>query len=274
MKFNIVLKSLRTSLAIVLVVILASCAKQLPKPSKDVKSVLVIPVKVLNKARIKRQYDYVLNFQGKPTSGSWQGGNSPKNDQLFSAKGNLKQDGNSLTIISGLPPGEHRLFSMTENPINVENKNPNTKRMRKHLPFTLEEGKLSIYPNILRYSQWRPKGDLSNSFTSSKNFGPLTDQELTNINEELKQYKNYELWALQDKKADGTLTEEVTSTESNKIPEKFTSGLELDVGVNSKYKLSSNVTWLSNLGSDEVDLEGSDIRFVYIADHGIHGVSA
>ena len=30
-----------------------------------------------------RQYDYVLNFQGKPTSGSWQGGNSPKNDQLF-----------------------------------------------------------------------------------------------------------------------------------------------------------------------------------------------
>jgi hypothetical protein len=158
---------------------------------------------------------------------------------------------------------------MTENPINVENKHPNTKRMRKHLPFTLEKGKLSIYPNILRYSQWRPKGDLSNSFTSSRNFGPLTDQELTNINEELKQYKNYELWALQDKKADGTLTEEVTSTESNKIPEKFTSGLELDVGVNSKYKLSSNVTWLSNLGSDEVDLEGSDIRFVYIADHGI-----
>ena len=120
---------------------------------------------------------------------------------------------------------------MTENPINVENKHPNTKRMRKHLPFTLEEGKLSIYPNILRYSQWRPKGDLSNSFTSSKNFGPLTDQELTNINEELKQYKNYELWTLQDKKADGALTEQVTSTDSNKIPEKFTSGLELDVGV-------------------------------------------
>ena len=120
------MKSLKKSLAIILVVILASCAKQLPKPSKDVKSVLVIPAKVLNKARIKRQYDYVLNFQGKPTSGSWQGGNSPKNDQLFSAKGNLKQDGNSLTIISGLPPGEHRLFSMTENPINVENKHPNT----------------------------------------------------------------------------------------------------------------------------------------------------
>ena len=73
-------------LVIVLVLILASCAKQLPKPSKDVKSVLVIPVKVFNKARIKRQYNYVLNFQGKPTSGSWQGDNSPKIDQLFSAK--------------------------------------------------------------------------------------------------------------------------------------------------------------------------------------------
>ena len=269
MKFNNVLKSLKTSLAIVLVVILASCAKQLPKPSKEVKSVLVIPAEVVNKTQMERKFDYVFNFQSKPNSGSWYGNNSPQNDQLFSVRGNLQKNGNSLTIVSGLSPGEHRLFSMTENPINVENKNPNTKRMRKHLPFTLEEGKLSIYPNILRYSQWRPKGDLSNSFTSSKNFGPLTDQELTNINEELKQYKNYELWALQDKKADGTLTEEVTSTESNKIPEKFTSGLELDVGVNSKYKLSSDLTYLSASGEGEADLEGNDIRFVYIAAHGI-----
>ena len=158
---------------------------------------------------------------------------------------------------------------MTENQINVENKHPNTKRMRKHLPFTLEEGKLSIYPNIFWYSQWRPRGDLSNSFTSSRNFGPLTDQELTNINEELKQYKNYELWTLQDKKADGALPEQVTSIESHKIPEKFTSGLELDVGVNSKYKLSSDLTYLSASVEGEADLEGNDIRFVYIADHGI-----
>ena len=61
MKFNIVLKSLRTSLAIVLVVILASCAKQLPKPSKEVKSVLVIPAEVANKTQIDRKFDYVFS---------------------------------------------------------------------------------------------------------------------------------------------------------------------------------------------------------------------
>ncbi len=288
------MKSLKKSLAIVLVVILASCAKQLPKPSKEVKSVLVLPAEVVNKTKMERKFDYVFNFQSKPNSGSWYGNNSPQNDQLFSVRGNLQKNGNSLTIVSGLSPGEHRLFSMTENPINVRNVNPNTKRMQ-HRPFILEEGKIFIYPYQFHYSQ--ELIGASNYFRSSRKFEPLMDQGLKNVKEELKQYKNYELWALQDKIADGALTEQVTSTESsrisgksateqdkkadsalteqitsiesNKIPEKFTSGLELDVGVNSKYKLSSNVTWLSNLGSDEVDLEGSDIRFVYIADHGI-----
>mgnify|MGYP000011676000 FL=1 len=266
MKFNNVLKSLKTSLAIVLVVILASCAKQLPKPSKEVKSVLVIPAEVVNKTKMERKFDYVFNFQSKPNSGSWYGNNSPQNDQLFSVRGNLQQNGNSLTIVSGLPPGEHRLFSMTENPINVRNVNPNTERMQ-HRPFILEEGKVLIYPYELRYSQ-KLKGT-TRMFNYSRKFEPLMDQGLKNIKEELKQYKNYELWALQDKIADGTLTEQETSTESNKIPEKFTSGLELDVGVNSKYKLSSNVTWLSSSREGETDLEGNDIRFVYIADHGI-----
>ena len=294
MKFNIVLKSLKTSLAIVLVVILASCAKQLPKPSKDVKSVLVIPAEVVNKTQMERKFDYVFNFQSKPNSGSWYGNNSPQNDQLFSVRGNLQQNGNSLTIVSGLPPGEHRLFSMTENPINVRNVNPNTERM-KHRPFILEEGKVLIYPYELRYSQ-KLKGT-TQMFNYSRKFEPLMDQGLKNVKEELKQYKNYELWALQDKIADGTLTEQVTSTESsrisgksateqnkkadgalteqitsiesNKIPEKFTSGLELDVGVNSKYKLSSDLTYLSASGEGEADLEGNDIRFVYIAAHGI-----
>jgi len=260
---------LKLSFAILSTVILASCAKQLPKPSKDVKSVLVIPTKVLNKARIKRQYDYVFNFQSKQNSGSWYGNNSPQNDQLFSVRGNLQQDGNSLTIVSGLPPGEHRLFSMTENPINVTNKNPNTRRMRKHRPFTLEEGKLTIYSNSFWYSQWRPVGDFSNQFTSSRKFVSLTNQELNNIKEELQQYKNYELWALQNKKGEGALTKQVTSTDANKIPEKFTSGLELDVGVNSKYKLSSNLTYLSASREGEAYLEGNDIRFIYIAVHGI-----
>jgi len=260
------MKSLKKSLAIVLVVILASCAKQLPKPSKEVKSVLVLPAEVVNKTKIERKFDYVFNFQSKPNSGSWYGNNSPQNDQLFSVRGNLQKNGNSLTIVSGLSPGEHRLFSMTENPINVRNVNPNTERMQ-HRPFILEEGKVLIYPYELRYSQ-KLKGT-TRMFNYSRKFEPLMDQGLKNVKEELKQYKNYELWALQDKIADDALTEQVTSTESNKIPEKFTSGLELDVGVNSKYKLRSDLTYLSASGEGEADLEGNDIRFVYIADHGI-----
>ena len=266
MKFNNVLKSLKTSLAIVLVVILASCAKQLPKPSKEIKSILVIPSEVINKTKMERKFDYIFNFQSKPDSDSWYGNNSPQNDQLFSVRSNLQKDGNSLTIVSGLSPGEHRLFSMTENPINVRNVNPNTERMR-HRPFVLEEGKVLIYPYELRYSQ-EFKGT-TQMFNYSRKFEPLTDQGLKNVKEELKQYKNYELWALQDKIAEGALTERVTITDSNKIPEKFTSGLELDVGVNSKYKLSSDLTWLSASREGEADLEGNDIRFVYIAAHGI-----
>ena len=260
------MRYLKTFLAIVSTVIIASCAKQLPKPSKEIKSILVIPAEVINKTQTERKFDYIFNFQSKPDSDSWYGNNSPQNDQLFSVRSNLQKDGNSLTIVSGLSPGEHRLFSITENPINVRNVNPNTERMR-HRPFVLEEGKVLIYPYELRYSQ-EFKGT-TQMFNYSRKFEPLTDQGLKNVKEELKQYKNYELWALQDKIAEGALTEQVTSTESNKIPEKFTSGLELDVGVNSKYKLSSDLTWLSASGEGEADLEGNDIRFVYIAAHGI-----
>ena len=263
---NFEMRYLKTFLAIVSTVIIASCAKQLPKPSKEIKSILVIPAELINKTQMERKFDYIFNFQSKPDSDSWYGNNSPQNDQLFSVRSNLQKDGNSLTIVSGLSPGEHRLFSMTENPINVRNVNPNTERMR-HRPFVLEEGKVLIYPYQLRYSQ-EFKGT-TQMFNYSRKFEPLTDQGLKNVKEELKQYKNYELWALQDKIAEGALTEQVTSTESNKIPEKFTSGLELDVGVNSKYKLSSDLTWLSASGEGEADLEGNDIRFVYIAAHGI-----
>ena len=263
---NFEMRYLKTFLAIVSTVIIASCAKQLPKPSKEIKSILVIPAEVINKTQTERKFDYIFNFQSKPDSDSWYGNNSPQNDQLFSVRSNLQKDGNSLTIVSGLSPGEHRLFSMTENPINVRNVNPNTERMR-HRPFVLEEGKVLIYPYELRYSQ-EFKGT-TQMFNYSRKFELLTDQGLKNIKEELKQYKNYELWALQDKIAEGALTEQVTSTESNKIPEKFTSGLELDVGVNSKYKLSSDLTWLSASGEGEADLEGNDIRFLYIAAHGI-----
>ena len=288
------MKLLKTSLAIVSTVILASCAKQLPKPSKDVKSVLVIPAVVVNKTNMERKNDYVFNFQSKSNSGSWYGNNSPQYDQLFSVRGYLQQNGNSLTIVSELPAGEHRLYSITENPINVINKNPETRRIR-HRPFTLEKGKISIYPYMFHYSQ--ETIGASNWFRSSKKFVPLNYEGLKTISDELMLYKNYEFWALQDKIADdaltekvtstessripsksakeqdkkveGALTERVTSTDSNKIPEKFTSGLELDVGVNSKYKFSSDWTWLSASREGEADLEGNDIRFVYIAAHGI-----
>ena len=263
---NFEMRYLKTFLAIVSTVIIASCAKQLPKPSKEIKSILVIPAEVINKTQTERKFDYIFNFQSKPDSDSWYGNNSPQNDQLFSVRSNLQKDGNSLTIVSGLSPGEHRLFSMTENPINVRNVNPNTERMR-HRPFVLEEGKVLIYPYELRYSQ-KFTGP-TQMFNYSRKFELLTDQGLKNVKEELKQYKNYELWALQDKIAEGALTEQLTSTESNKIPEKFTSGLELDVGVNSKYKLSSDLKWLSAFREGEADLEGNDIRFVYIAAHGI-----
>ena len=39
--------------------------------------------------------------------------------------------------------------------------------------------------------------------------------------------------------------------------------LELDVGINSKYKLTSEITYLGVAGSGEAELEGSDISFVY-----------
>ena len=256
--------------------------------------ILVIPAKVVNKTQIERKYDYIFNFQSKPSSGSWDESDSYSETELFSKGANLKQNGESLTIVIELPAGEHRLYSITENPINVINKNPETRRIR-HRPFTLGKGKIYIYPYMFHYSQ--ETIGASNWFRSSKKFVPLNYEGLKTISDELMLYKNYEFWALQDKIADdaltekvtstessripsksakeqdkkveGTLTERVTSTDSNKIPEKFTSGLELDVGVNSKYKLSSDWTWLSASREGEADLEGNDIRFVYIAAHGI-----
>ena len=213
------MKSLKKSLAIVLVVILASCAKQLPKPSKEVKSVLVIPAEVVNKTQMERKYDYVFNFQSKSNSGSWKGNNSPQNDQLFRVRGNLQRNGNSLTIVSEIPAGEHRLFSITENPINVRGGKYITRRIRDR-PFILEEGKIFIYPYQFHYSQ--ELIGASNWFRSSKKFVPLNYEGLKTISDELKLYKNYELWALQDKIADDALTEQVTSTESSRIPGKST----------------------------------------------------
>ena len=73
---NFEMRYLKTFLAIVSTVIIASCAKQLPKPSKEVKSILVIPAEVINKTQTERKFDYIFNFQSKPDSDSWYGNNS------------------------------------------------------------------------------------------------------------------------------------------------------------------------------------------------------
>jgi hypothetical protein len=76
---------------------------------------LVIPAKVVNKTQIERKHDYIINFQSKPSSGSWDESDSYTETELFSKALNLKQNGESLTIVFELPAGEHRLYSITEN---------------------------------------------------------------------------------------------------------------------------------------------------------------
>ena len=50
---------------------------------------------------------------------------------------------------------------------------------------------------------------------------------------------------------------------------KSTQHLELDVGINSKYQLTSERSWLGLYGSGEAELEGNDIRFVYGAGNNV-----
>ncbi|GIT08653.1 MAG: hypothetical protein CM1200mP30_22830 [Pseudomonadota bacterium] len=63
-------------------------------------------------------------------------------------------------------------------------------------PFVLEEGKVLIYPYELRYSQNLKGQRRCLTIQGSLNFDGSGVKE---FKEELKQYKNYELWALQDK---------------------------------------------------------------------------
>ena len=263
-KSNKLIRSLSSIFALAMFFFFAGCAQKLPKPSENVKAVLVIPAEVVNKTKIERKYDYVFDFQSKHSTGTSYWSNSPQSDQLFSQRANLQQNGNSLTIVSELPPGEHRLFSMTENPINVRGGKYITRRIR-HRPFILEEGKIFIYPYQFHYSQ--ELIGASNWFRSSKKFVTLHDEGLKKVKEELKVYENYEFWGplytLQNKQANGTRTEPVTETKSGRSPVKSLKELELDVGINSKYKLTSEITYLGVAGSGEAELEGSDIRFVY-----------
>ncbi|MBC8258920.1 MAG: hypothetical protein H8E38_07885 [SAR324 cluster bacterium] len=261
--------------------IILGCAQKLPKPTEEVKAILVIPSEVVNKTQIERKYDFVFNFQSKPSSGSWYGSDSHQADKLFSQRVNLQRNGKSLTIISELPPGEHRLFSMTENPNNIRSGRSKTK-ITWHLPFKLKEGKMQIYPYLFSYSQ--ELIGASNWFRSSKGFVPLNDEDLVMLKKELKVYENYELWdsvlittLQQNKKADGTQTEPeaqpeaqpVTITKSGSSQVKSSKELELDVGINSKYQLTSERSFLGISESGKAELEGSDIRFVYGATNNL-----
>ena len=135
-----------------MIFLFAGCAQKLPKPSENLNAILVIPVKVVNKAQIERKYDYIFNFQSKPSTGSWDESDSYSETELFSKGLTLNQKGESLTIVFELPAGEHRLYSITENPLNVINDNPETRRIR-HRPFTLGNGKIYIYPYMFDYYQ-------------------------------------------------------------------------------------------------------------------------
>ena len=133
MKLNKILISIST---LTMILLFTGCTNKLPKPSENLNAILVIPAKVVNKTQIERKHDYIFNFQSKPSSGSWDESDSYTDTELFSKALNLKQNGESLTFVFELSAGEHRLYSITENPINVINRNPETRRIG-HRPFTL-----------------------------------------------------------------------------------------------------------------------------------------
>ena len=59
------IRSLSSIFALAMFFFFAGCAQKLPKPSENVKAVLVIPAEMVNKTQIERKYDYVFNFQSK-----------------------------------------------------------------------------------------------------------------------------------------------------------------------------------------------------------------
>ena len=243
-----------------IIFLFTGCVQKLPKPSENINAILVIPAKVSNKTQMERKYDYVFNFQRKPSTGSWDDGDSYSETELFSKGLTLKQNGESLTIVFDLPAGEHRLYSITENPINVINDNPETKRIR-HRPFTLGNGKIYIYPYKFDYSQ--ELLGTTRMFRSSRKLKNLKKNELYSVSNQLKQFENFESWTLQNIVAE---SKNVLNVEGKKPAEslyKSTQHLELDVGINSKYQLTSERSWLGLHGSGEAELEGNDIRFVY-----------
>ena len=108
------LNKILSIIAILTIIFLfTGCAQKLPKPSENLNAILVIPAKVVNKTQIERKHNYIFNFQSKPSSGSWDESDSYTDTELFSKALNLKQNGESLTVVFELPAGEHRLYSIT-----------------------------------------------------------------------------------------------------------------------------------------------------------------
>jgi len=249
-----------------MIFLFTGCAQKLPKPSEKLNAILVIQAKVVNKTQMERKYDYVFNFQSKPSSGSWDESDSYTETELFSKGLTLKQNGESLTIVFELPAGEHRLYSITENPLNVINDNPETKRIR-HRPFTLGKGKIYIYPYIFDYYQ--EFIGTTKMFRSSRKLKNLKKNKLQSVSNQLKQFENFESWTLQNIVADVKNDLTVESKKPAESLYKSTQHLELDVGISSKYTLTSERSWLGLYGNGEADLEGNDIRFVYGAGNNV-----
>ena len=249
-----------------MIFLFTGCAQKLPKPSEKLNAILVIQAKVVNKTQMERKYDYVFNFQSKPSSGSWDESDSYTETELFSKGLTLKQNGESLTIVFELPAGEHRLYSITENPINVINNNPETKRIR-HRPFTLGKGKIYIYPYMFDYYQ--EFIGTTKMFRSTRKLKNLKKNKLQSVSNQLKQFENFESWILQNIVADVKNDRTVESKKPAESLHKSTQHLELDVGINSKYKLTSERSWLGYYRTGETELDGNDIRFVYGAGNNV-----
>ena len=177
------------------VISFAGCVKKLPPPSEGSNTLLVIPTKVVNKTPIERKYNYIMKFERKPESGRWNDDateTDQKGSRFFSKMVNLKRDGKSLFLVYEMPPGEYRIYSITEEPINVTNAQSITSKL-KQKPFILEEKKIVIYTRKVAYKQ--ELIGASKWFRKKRKLKKMKNEEIVKIREQLKEYKNFELWS-------------------------------------------------------------------------------
>ena len=177
------------------VISLAGCVKKLPPPSEGSNTLLVIPTEVVNKTPIERKYNYIMKFKRKPESGNWND-DATETDQngsrFFIKMVSLKRDGKSLFLVYEMPPGEYRLYSIREEPINVTNAQSITSKLKQN-PFILEEKKIVIYPRKVAYKQ--ELIGASKWFRKKRKLKKMKNEEIVKIREQLKEYKNFELWS-------------------------------------------------------------------------------